>query len=313
MKNKKLVTSLTIIVMSVIFLSSGYMAYAINGSSQTEAETKQPETIVENIDKKKAIPTPEKAQGISDTQDIDFKKPTEVEVDTSKIEIVADVADKIKNSDKKNFDKNLVNYKKVLVQLNVPQEFRDQLEKLIKNDKKVQDILPLYNYLYDNYGTIDELEGLVAKLESGENLGDIIREYNSTHSEFVPTNFENAYLENLLKTMSIDDIMIADRLSQKGLAKFADLIAQRQSGKTWKTINADLGVINTSDQLPRMSLTHAQVNKCIQDSGLNEKDATDVLVLTWKTGKDYATVTKDLKSGKKQEDISAEAYNEKYK
>ena len=263
-------------------------------------------------DNSKPSPIQENAIKISDTQDIDFKRPPEKETDTSHIEISADIADSMKNSDSKNFDKNIGNYKKVLVQLDVPKEFRNQLETLINNGKPVTNILTLYNFLYDSYGTIAELEGLVAKLESGGNLGDIIRDYNVSHPEFVPSKFEKTYLETLMVTMSIDDILISDRLSQKGLATFDDLIAKRQSGMSWKTINASLGIINTSDKLPRMSLTQAQVNKCMQDNGLEEKDAADVLVLTWKTGKDYSLVTNELKSGKKQEDIYAEAYNEKY-
>lgn len=313
MKKKKLVSAILIFTLITILLSSGYAAYAMNDNSKVITETKQPDAPLQKTDNKKPLPTQPKAQGIADTQDIDFKKPLEKEADTSQIELSADLADSIKRSDSKNFDKNTGNYRKLLVQLNVPQEFRDQLEKLMKDGKQVQDILPLYNFLYDNYGTIDELKGLVIKLESGENLGDIISEYNSAHPEFVPTKFEETYLENLMKTMSIDDILIADRLSQKGLAKFEDLIAKRQSSISWKSINTSLGFINTSDQLPRMSLTHAQVNKCMQDNELNEKDATDALVLTWKTGKDYATVSSELKSGKKKEDIYAEAYNEKYK
>lgn len=313
MKKRKLVSSMIIVALIVTVLSSAVVAYAMNDNSKVITETKQPEITPRKIDNKKPLPTQEKTLGVPDTQAIDIKRPPEKEVDISQIELSAEIADSIKNSDSKNFDKNIGNYKKVLVQLNVPIEFRNQLEKLMKKGKKVADILPLYHFLYDNFGTIDELEGLIDKLESGESLGDIIRDYNSTNPEFVPSKFEETYLENLMKTMSIDDIMIADRLSQRGLAKFEDLIVMRKSGKSWKIINANLGVINTADKLPRMSMTRAQVNKSMQDNGLNEKDATDVLVLTWKTGKDYSEISKELKSGKKKEDIDAEAYHEKYK
>lgn len=313
MKKRKLASIMTIVALIVTVLSTAVVAYAMNDNSKVKTETKQSDLSLQKTDNKKPLPTQGKTMGVPDTQAINIKRPPEKEVDINQIELSAEIADSIKNSDSKNFDKNIGNYKKVLVQLNVPIEFRNQLEKLMKKGKKVADILPLYHFLYDNFGTIDELEGLIGKLESGESLGDIIRDYNSTHPEFVPTKFEETNLENLMKTMSIDDIMIADRLSQKGLTKFEDLIAKRQSGKSWKTINAGLGVINTSDQLPRMSMTHSQVNKSMQDNGLNEKDAMDVLILAWKTGKDYSVVSKELMSGKKKEDIGAEAYNEKYK
>jgi len=312
MKKKKTVTSLILIVMSVVFFSSGYMVYAMNDNSKFEEQASQTDPILGKIDREK-LRTPEPAMRPPVTQAIDFDKPVEKEADFSKILVTGDIADKIKNSDKSEFDKNIGNYEKALVQLDVPQEFRDQIDNLIKKDKKIQDILPIYNFLYDNYGTIAELDGLVDKLESAGNLEDIIREYNNSSPKFVPSNFEDQYLKKLMETFSVNDIMIADRLSQKGVSKFEDLIALRQSGKSWKTINATLGVINTSDQFPKVSLTRAQVNKCMQDNGLNESDAIDVLVITSKTGKDYATVASELKKGKKKETIYAETYTEKYK
>lgn len=314
MRKKKSIPLIFIITLTVITFSSGYMAYAMNNNNNPIPPlTDKTDNLTPKNNDKKTLPSFPAAQTLPDKQKIDLQRPPEPEVDTSQIKIPNEITEKIKDSDSGNFEKNIANYKKALVQLNVPQEFRNPIEKLIKDGKQVPDILTLYQFLYDNYGTIDELAALVDKLESGEALGDIIREYNSTHPEFVPTKFEEAYLENLMKTSSIDDILIADRLSQKGLAQFADLIAKRQSGQSWKEINTQLGVLNTADQLPRMSLTHAQVNQCMQDSGMNEKDANNVLVLSWKTGKDYKEIIQKLKSGEKQEDISAESYLEKYR
>ncbi|MCB8818801.1 hypothetical protein [Desulfosporosinus shakirovi] len=312
MKKKKAVTSLILIVMSVVFFSSGYMVYAMNDNSKTEEQTIHEDPMLGKIDREK-LRTPEPAMRPPVTQAIEFDKPVEKEAEFSEILVTGDIVDKIKNSDKSKFDKNIAIYEKTLVQLDVPQEFRGQIENLLKKDKKIQNILPIYNFLYDNYGTIDELDKLVVKLDSGGNLADIITEYDNTSLKFVPRDFEDQYLKKLMETLSVDDIMIADRLSQKGVSKFEDLIARRQSGESWKTINSELGVINTSDQFPKVSLTRAQVNKCMQDNGLNENDAMNVLVMTSKTGKDYATVTSELKNGKKKETIYAEAYTEKYK
>ena len=216
MKKRKFVSSMIIAALIVTVLSTAVVAYAINDNSKVITETKQPEIASQNINDKKPVPEQEKTLGIPDTQAIDIKRPPEKEVDISQIELSADIADSIKNSDSKNFDKNIGNYKKVLVQLDVPKEFRNQLETLINNGKPVTNILTLYNFLYDSYGTIAELEGLVAKLESGGNLGDIIRDYNVSHPEFVPSKFEKTYLETLMVTMSMDDNLLSDRLSKKG-------------------------------------------------------------------------------------------------
>lgn len=312
MKKKKAVTGLILIVMCVVFFSSGYMVYAMNDISKTEEQASQADPVLRKLDREK-LRTPEPAMRPPVTEAIEFDKPMEKEAGFSKILVTGDIADKIKNGDKSKVDKNIANYETVLVQLDVPQEFRGQIENLIKKDKKIQNILPVYNFLYDNYGTVGELDGLVEKLESGRDLADIITEYDNTSPQFVPRDFEEQYLKKLMETLSVDDIMIADRLSQKGVAEFEDLIARRQSGESWKTINSEFGVINTSDQFPKVSLTRAQVNKCMQDNDLNENDAVNVLVITSKTGKDYATVSSELKQGKKKETFYAEAYTEKYK
>lgn len=315
MKKRKSISSIMIFAL-IFMISVGYMVYAREGIVKTNEPVNQPinksNATVQNIDNKNQIQDSEKAIGVSNTQDIDINSQVQNEVDTNSMDISKDILDDIKVSDGKNYNRNLNNYKKALLRLDIPKEYRNQLEKLIKKGRKMPGMLALYNFLYDNYGTISELEGMVGKLESGKGLADIIKEYNDTHPEYVPGKFDNTYLENLMKSMSIDDILIADRISQKGLAKFEDLINKRKSGMSWKDINASLGVINTSSQLPRMQLTHAQVNKCMQDNAVSEKDAVDTLVLTWKTGKDYKTVSSELKNGKKKEDIMAETYNEKY-
>lgn len=302
MNKKKLFNSLMAMSLSATLMYTGYLAYSQYGDNKTGAEKNMPSTLLAS----------ETGEGALDIQEIVLPEPEEKPIDATKVEITAEATEKLKLTGK-NAGQNLESYKKALVQMDVPTAFSGKLNELITQGQKVENILPAYNFLYDNYGTIDELNGLVVRLEAGGKLGELIKEYNSSHQEFVPSDFEPSYLEDLLKTMTIDDVMIADRLSQKGLASFEDLRAKRESGLSWKEINAGLGVLNSAEELPRLSLTKAQVNKCMQDNGLSEEEALDVLILTWQTGQDYAAVSSDLKRGKQKEQIQAEAYTAKYK
>lgn len=313
MGKKKLVSIFVALISITTILSLGYVTYAKNENNIVISKAQKPKVNVEKIDNSKYLNNQSKSISQPVTQNIEIEKPKDTNYDLSKIKLSTDITNYFKKSDSKNFNKNINNFKNFIVKFNVPDEFKDKVDKLIKKGEKVPNILALYNFLYDNYGTINELEELADKLELGTSLANIIKNYNSSHPEFVPSKFDNTYLENLMKTMSIDDILIADRLSQKGLAKFEDLIGKRQKGMSWKEINTELGVINTSNQLPRLSLTHAQINKCMSDNKLSEKDAVNMLILAKNAGKDYSVISSEFKNGKKENDIMAETYDERYK
>ena len=252
-------------------------------------------------------------EGASDTAVQEVKIPQE-EIDISNVTLNKEVEDMITSLDTTNASKNITNYKKMLVELNVPESFKEEIEHMYSKGYKVPDALIAYEFLYQNYGKIYELEVLIVEKESGKAWNTIFNEYNKNKGEFEPRNFEDGKLEELFRMPGItpDDIVIADRIEQQTGEEFDELIAMRVKGMEWKNINEELEIINTSNELPRVAVTSAQVNKYMTETGLSEEQVIEALVLAQKLGKDGKAVLDKIKAGKTEENIIAECLEEKY-
>ncbi len=304
--NKKKVSIALSVILAAGILPAGFIAFSMGGiniggysdntSPKTVQQTRQPSPLTVND-----LPQSK-------------KQPKKV-IDTKGIKISKEIEDYLRTAGGSNAEKNIENYKKLLAEFNVPDKYKNEIEKLFKKGYKVSDVLTAYDFLYGNYGQIDELGMLVDKNEGSKDWSKVFKEYNSSNKEFVPRNFESGYLEKLMNTPGImaDDVMISDRLSQKGIRSFEELISSRKLGRNWKDIKTELGVINTEDKLPRVSVSKSQVEKFVKDNGLEEKTVENTLILAGKLGEDDDLAIKKVKEGCGAEDIYAQFYSKKYR
>ncbi|MFZ5986013.1 MAG: hypothetical protein ACOYWZ_02685 [Bacillota bacterium] len=314
--SRKLITKITVFCLVFVLITgiaqAGYMAYTTAVKNEGNAGDK-PKTADNN-----KVPVKEDREApraISLNEMGEPKKPEKKEIDPSKVTLSKDMEDAIKKAKGKDADKHINNCKKLITKLNVPMEYTIEIKKLLDKGHDISDILAAYEFLYDNYGQISELEGLLDKKKSGKGFAQLFKEYAKDNKEFVPRNFEPGYLESLLKSpsMTADDIMIADRISQKGLKTFEELINLKRQGKSWKEIKSDLGIVNTEEKLPRIGVTSAQVRKHMEGSNLTEEQVVEALVLAGKFGKEDTEVIEKAKKGKKKEDILAEILETEYR
>lgn len=237
------------------------------------------------------------------------------EIDINKVVLKKEVEDAITNLDAANAARNITNYKTLLLELEIPLSFQTEIEDMYINGHKVQDVLVAYEYLYNDYGNIAELEVLIKQKESGKAWETIFKEYKKRTPEFIPGNFEAGKLEEIFKIPGItpDDVIIADRITQQSGMEFDELVAMRGQGLDWKTINEGLGIVNTSGELPRVAITNAQVKNYIKSTGLSEERVIEALVLAQKLDKDGKAVVDKVKAGNTEEDIIAQSLEEKYR
>lgn len=235
-------------------------------------------------------------------------------IDISGVALKKEVEDKIASLDAVKADRNIKNYKTVLVEFDVPESFQSLMEEMYIKEHKVQNVLITYEFLYQNYGTITELEGLIQQKESGKAWNVIFKEYMKGKEVFKPRNFESGKLEKVFNTPGItpDDVIIADRVSLQTGMEFDELISMRGHGAGWKTINEGLRIVNTSAELPRTAVTSAQVKKHMKETGLSEAKVIEALVLAQKLDKDGKSVVDKVKAGSAEADIIADCLEEKY-
>lgn len=228
------------------------------------------------------------------------------------IEVSQEVQGIIKAQYAQRYSHYLNLYKYFLTTLNVSPSLQFQVEALLKEGYLLGDIMTGYDFLYHSYGTVDELKSLLRAQQRGQIWTALFKEYNQNNS-FVPRAFDSEYLERLTETPGItsDDIMIADRISQKSGTDFEALIHRLQEGESWRQITEALAILNGSDSLPRVQVTQEKLTS-YASLGLTEDRIVEALVLANKLGFSEEAVLDLARSGKGEEDILAAGYQEKY-
>lgn len=236
-------------------------------------------------------------------------------VDTSSVVVSQEIQDIIRQQDPTAFARNLDDYKRMIVLLDVHETFKAEIENLVVQGKGIKDLMIAYSFLNDAYGTIDQLEPLIDKKEQGKGWAQVFKLYNDSNPAFIPRNFDFDYLDEIMKSgnLTADDIMIADRVSQKSGAALEELIENRLLGLSWKSINAELGIVNASSNMPRVPVTAEQLKKYTVDRVLNEDRVVQTLVTAFKLGMDADTAIGLVKNGYTTEMLFAKALEEKYK
>lgn len=229
------------------------------------------------------------------------------------INISNDTKELIRLSDKKNYESNITKYTELLVQFNVHEKYISEIERLLTENHKLPDILTAYSFLNDQFGLLQEIETLIQEKETGKSWTVIFKEYNKKNPEFIPRSFESGYLEELMKTPGItaDDIMLADRVSQKSGKTMQEVMENRMVGDTWKDINAWLDIVNGDEVLLRISVSPEQIDKYV-NSGMDREVVVQGFVLAKKMSQDVNIVMKELKAGTRVEELQDKFYTQKY-
>jgi hypothetical protein len=171
----RLTKSVVFILLMAGLLQAGIMAYSAAGAQAAgrNAESAAP----------------------SDTaaQEVEIPKK---EIDISSIILKTEVEDVITSLDAANAAKNINNYRTLLGALDVPEGFRTEIEGMYVNGHKVPDVLIAYEFLYLNYGSIYELEELIAGKESGESWNTIFKEYQG-NTQLLRRGGQHAVKRNL--------------------------------------------------------------------------------------------------------------------
>ncbi len=231
------------------------------------------------------------------------------------ITVSQEVEQKIKESDPVNFDKNLSNYRNLLISLNVHPAIQSEIEQLILQDYKVWNVMIAYEYLYHQFGTVSDLKNMLEKNKQGASWVSIFTEFKQADQPFVPRAFESDELEKLLNSPGIDsdDIMIADRVSFESGTPLEELINSKMEDQNWQQINAGLQILYSNDQLPRVPVTSDQLEKFTQLSGMTEQQIVEAFVLAEKVGKTPEEIIERSKNGATEEAVFAESYIAKYR
>lgn len=211
--------------------------------------------------------------------------------------------------------KRLDQVKNLIAKYNVPTQYQNEISRLIAKGYKETNVLIAFEFLNQNFGLISEMEPLLKLQKTVKNWSIVFQEYTKKIEAKKPRDFSNKYINDLLtvKKLSMDDLLIADNISRRGISTFEKLIDYREKGMLWKNINLRLGVISVSSKMPRIALSDAQIGKYTKSGDINTEQVVLAATIAEKTDMDMEKVIKAIKQGKNKEEIYGMAYTEKYK
>ncbi|BES63690.1 hypothetical protein SANA_01290 [Gottschalkiaceae bacterium SANA] len=270
-----------------------------------------------------------------------------IEEEVNSITLSDEDTKRIENLDKKNSKKNIINYKKLLMEFGVSIKQQNELQKYFDMKRQPNDVYFAYEYLYRNYGTFDELEVMLQDREEGKAWQQILDEYESESGEFEPMNFPKGYLDQLMKerAISVDDILIAENLARKvskdlscdisdkksisikcdsnnptiertetGLEYFENLISLRKKGLPWKVIKTDLGVINAEGKNQRIEITESEILELsLKYEDLTEEQIIETIIMAKTLDENIQDIIIAKRAKKKDNVIFFEYLQKKYK
>ncbi|THF72582.1 hypothetical protein E6C55_32710 [Cohnella fermenti] len=230
-------------------------------------------------------------------------------------EISSDVLEQLQEeSDSATYELQVNRLKNLITALDVHEKFKQEVERLIKEGHSLPDVLIAYEFLYQSYGRMQDLEPLIKQKEDGKEWDAVFTDYNRKHETYVPRSFDSEYLEGLLKTPGVtpDDIMLADRLSFVTDTEVKDILEDRlESDKSWKQIAVELNVLNGSSSLPRVQITEEELAAFSTDT-FTEDNVAEAFVLAQKLAETPESVVELMQAGKSEEAIMAASYSHKY-
>lgn len=228
------------------------------------------------------------------------------------LDISQEIKDIIMGQYPDSYSAYLEKYQQFLTGFTVSPALKSQVEALLKDGYRLGNVMTGYDFLYHGYGTMAELKNMLAEQQRGQSWTALFRGYHSSNN-FIPRAFDGEYLERLTQTPGItsDDIMIADRISQKSGIPFETLIHRMQEGESWRQITEAEGILNGSSTLPRVQVTQEKLQS-YGHLGLSEDSIVEGLVLAYKQGLTEAAVLELAAAGKTQEEILMAGYQEKY-
>lgn len=315
-KNKKrLIASIAVlIVLSIISI-----VIIVNLSKNNSKKLNLSQNIKQIISNQLAAKG--KKESSSDIKPIVASEGGDVKVDNSrdeeiisKISIPSELENQFDTMDSTMSESRIKKMKKFILEFNVGELYLSKITKHLKNNDKYLDILMAYDLVNENYGTVDDFENILNDRKANKEWVQIIKEYIEKQIKYEQRKYDNDEIKELLSDTDIttNDLMIADRLSQKGIKTFDDLISLRKKGKGWREINESLGILNVVEKYPVLSIKLSDVEKHKKSSGLSEKQVKDVLIEAKKYNKDFEEAFKFAKKGKSKIELKASFLEEKY-
>lgn len=199
-------------------------------------------------------------------------------------------------------------------QLNISGERKEQVNKLIEKGYSEKNVYIAYAFLCDKYGTLDELEEILKQKKDKTSWESIFRNYDKTHEQFQPREFEPDYIDKLIMSeVSADDIMICDKISWKTNKDYKKIMSEHMEGTSFIQISNKLGIICNEEILLKIQVTEEELKNYTTKYKFTREQIFKYSVLAKKTSQNPSKVMDKISKGSNEYRIIADYYEKIFK
>ena len=224
-----------------------------------------------------------------------------------------EVMDSIGNS--KDSLKNINSYKKIVAKKEIPDIKKAKLDQYIERSDNFESLMILYDYMCDNFFTYQDLDNALKKLSDNYDVEDILNEYLQSEQNYESRLYEDGEIDYLLSLpgITLDDLKIAEIISQRGVISFEDYIVKKTNATDWITFSEEIGLINNTGTVQKILLSDQEIKECAEKTGLSEEESAEKIILLKKANVKDDDITEFIRTKKSFGDIRKESFNKEYR
>lgn len=221
---------------------------------------------------------------------------------------------KKKMKERKNGEKALKTLNKVAAGKKLNKKQQEKLETYMIDVSDDVIIGTLYDYLFENFFTSEDLNSALKRYEEGEKLETILQNFYDIEQSFVPRNYENGEIEKYMSDLNIgaNELAVAEILDFRNVYKFNKIIDRLYNGDSMQDICEELGVLNTSCQMNTVNISNDEIDECVKQLNLSQEQAIQKLIGAKKAKIKDKDIINSLKKGVSEGKKIKEHYKEKF-
>lgn len=318
-KKKVAVIGCIVLLVPVTIFATIFIPLTSSSKNKNSSEVKM-QKLIENklkAQEKKSTSSSLKENSLADINSVHISpkpSPSSDPEKTTKIKLIQELEDTLNKLDNSIAQARIIKINNIKDRFKMGDKQMKNISLELNNGTKLIDLLIAYDVVNENLGTEDDLKNVLESRKSGKEWGEIINDYSKSQKKYIPRKYDEEVIKELIQNQgfSIDDLKIADRISQKGFKSFDDLLALKKQGDLWKDIKGSLGIIDGNETYPKIQLNVSDLEKYKKSTGLSEETVKNILMLAKTNDKNFEDAFKVAQTIKDKNELKAVFLKEKY-
>lgn len=186
-------------------------------------------------------------------------------------------------------------------ELSVPEAYVGQILALTEQGYSLKDIMVLYDFLEDNFGSMDELESMLAQKKAGANFAQLFDTYITSKQDYTQKDFPEGEIDRLLsyQFINIEDILVADIMAQEANVAFDDIMGQLTQGKSWQEVAVSINMLKCDGKADTIVISSGEIEQYAEQNTVSIQKAAKYVAMEKEAGDTQTKANSRIKIAQK--------------